>query len=491
MTTREQRAEIRQRWADNPNDPEFRKWVRELCDESDERDALRAILDDCQRHKEQTDEDNDALRAEVERLREVYRCARGMCGGQDWNKGTAAYYYRNGLVEAVNRVETLHNLDAKRDSLATDPPAPRDAPEGPTDSWRRSGEPAKSDYIIDRQALGIAADCIDNGLDPEACPYSPRDFDSWAGLADWLAGRESGPSEPAQSDEDEGLEADRILANAPKPPRGGLYIDENGEAQALPSDDEGAEALSALTHFEAAAFNGQRLHAGLVREYGDTIRRGIERQREVSDYHEGLEEGMRIERQGSEAQHPDDAAVDRFAESMKSKLAKARAKGRGGWDDPDQCAGTDLAEMLVDHVEKENTGTFEDVANFAMMLHQRGESPRVLAWAMRAYLDRHFREIERQRSEQGEPAAGEAWRRVRDTALGYATILCTAEDCDAVERSLSRQQVPSDLVPDALSAYHGYVPPEDGEAGSYYVDGWNDCREQVADAIRQHEQGEG
>lgn len=80
-------------------------------------------------------------------------------------------------------------------------------------------------------------------------------------------------------------------------------------------------------------------------------------------------------------QHPDDTAVDRFAAAMKVKLAAARAKGRGGWDDPAACSVEYLADLLVDHVGKGNYGTFEDVANFAMMLHQRGANPAVLAHA--------------------------------------------------------------------------------------------------------------
>jgi len=80
-------------------------------------------------------------------------------------------------------------------------------------------------------------------------------------------------------------------------------------------------------------------------------------------------------------QHSDDAAVDRFAAAMKAKLAVARAKGRGGWDDPNVCSVEFLAQLLVEHLGKGNTGTFEDVANFAMMMHQRGADPKVLAEA--------------------------------------------------------------------------------------------------------------
>lgn len=77
-------------------------------------------------------------------------------------------------------------------------------------------------------------------------------------------------------------------------------------------------------------------------------------------------------------QHPDDTAVDRFSFAMKHKLAAARAKGRGGWDDPEQCSVEMLARMLVEHVAK---GDPVDVANFALMLHQRGADAAVLAAA--------------------------------------------------------------------------------------------------------------
>ncbi|MAG64635.1 MAG: hypothetical protein CMK74_01995 [Pseudomonadales bacterium] len=79
------------------------------------------------------------------------------------------------------------------------------------------------------------------------------------------------------------------------------------------------------------------------------------------------------------AQHSDDVAVDRFAAAMKAKLAAARAKGRSGWDDPSACSIEYLAQLLREHLAKGNAGTFEDVANFCMMLHQRGADPAVLA----------------------------------------------------------------------------------------------------------------
>lgn len=88
--------------------------------------------------------------------------------------------------------------------------------------------------------------------------------------------------------------------------------------------------------------------------------------------------------QTEQPEHFDDRAVDRFAAAMKAKLAKARGKGRGGWFDRLQCSEKRLAQMLVEHLRKGNEGTFEDVANFAMMLHQRGEDPQVLADAAEA-----------------------------------------------------------------------------------------------------------
>lgn len=78
--------------------------------------------------------------------------------------------------------------------------------------------------------------------------------------------------------------------------------------------------------------------------------------------------------------HPDDEAVDRFAAAMKAKLKWEREeRGRHGWNDPEVCSEKYLARLLIEHLAKGNDGNFEDVANFCMMLHQRGAHPRVLA----------------------------------------------------------------------------------------------------------------
>lgn len=75
----------------------------------------------------------------------------------------------------------------------------------------------------------------------------------------------------------------------------------------------------------------------------------------------------------------DHSCVDNFAKAMKNKLDYARdVKGRNGWHDPDVCTIDFLAENLIGHTRKTNSGTFEDIANFCMMLHQRGADPSVI-----------------------------------------------------------------------------------------------------------------
>lgn len=68
------------------------------------------------------------------------------------------------------------------------------------------------------------------------------------------------------------------------------------------------------------------------------------------------------------ATHPDDAAVDNLAAAMKSKLAKQRAKGYGGWDK--DCTQEHLSDLLRAHVNKRDP---VDVANFCAFLLTRGE----------------------------------------------------------------------------------------------------------------------
>ena len=67
--------------------------------------------------------------------------------------------------------------------------------------------------------------------------------------------------------------------------------------------------------------------------------------------------------------HFDDHSVNRFAAVMKGKLASKRLQGRGGWQAPEVPNGY-LSRLLREHVDK---GDPVDVANLAMMIHQRGE----------------------------------------------------------------------------------------------------------------------
>lgn len=67
-----------------------------------------------------------------------------------------------------------------------------------------------------------------------------------------------------------------------------------------------------------------------------------------------------------DVQHTDEIALIRFALSMRDKLTEARTRGRHGWE---TAPGEHLSDLLRAHVNK---GDPVDVANFCMMLHQRG-----------------------------------------------------------------------------------------------------------------------
>lgn len=75
--------------------------------------------------------------------------------------------------------------------------------------------------------------------------------------------------------------------------------------------------------------------------------------------------------QKEDSPHPDDIAVDKFAKAMKEKLAKARERGRSGWED---MTSDELSDMLREHVAK---GDPIDVANFCMFLWSLKSSIRV------------------------------------------------------------------------------------------------------------------
>lgn len=63
--------------------------------------------------------------------------------------------------------------------------------------------------------------------------------------------------------------------------------------------------------------------------------------------------------------------VDEFASVMKGRMREASLKGRSCWHDKTQCSQQHLSDLLRQAV---NEGGPIDVANYAMMLHWRGET---------------------------------------------------------------------------------------------------------------------
>ncbi|MGI2045986.1 hypothetical protein [Shewanella oncorhynchi] len=106
--------------------------------------------------------------------------------------------------------------------------------------------------------------------------------------------------------------------------------------------------------------------------------------------------------QAVENRHIDDIGIDRFTNAMRLKMAYARSKGRSGWNDKELCSGEQLAAALVEHLSKGNDGTFEDVANFAMMLHQRKESPMLLVDAVNDIRAKAIRQFVSDTNETGQ-----------------------------------------------------------------------------------------
>lgn len=183
-------------------------------------------------------------------------------------------------------------------------------------------------------------------------------------------------------------------------------------------------------------------------------------------------------------QHPDDAAVDRFAEAMKAKLAKSRAKGRGGWEDKSLCSAEYLSELLRGHVDK---GDPVDVANFCMMLQQRGEGIAAPAqqvecqecerlramlddWESDANLlekerDEARAELSALKAQQGEGTTSdkyraelydEVWQLARD--MGYGNVTMALNDLAAF-KALKAQQVGQEpAVPECVERIRTLLP---------------------------------
>lgn len=69
--------------------------------------------------------------------------------------------------------------------------------------------------------------------------------------------------------------------------------------------------------------------------------------------------------------HPDDMGVLRFSVAMRAKLAECRAKGRGGWDNPEECSTDYLRKLMFNEMAKDSADIV-DIANYCMMLFNRG-----------------------------------------------------------------------------------------------------------------------
>jgi hypothetical protein len=70
-------------------------------------------------------------------------------------------------------------------------------------------------------------------------------------------------------------------------------------------------------------------------------------------------------------EHPDDESVALFSFAMKQKMAEKRKDGHGGWDDPNDVSIRYLMWLLANEMRKPVVDVV-DVANYCMMLHQRG-----------------------------------------------------------------------------------------------------------------------
>lgn len=124
-------------------------------------------------------------------------------------------------------------------------------------------------------------------------------------------------------------------------------------------DREGRDALVKLLSDVWFSMTECTYPTRAIRDRADEVRERVEALRSTLSQPAGEQE----------AAHPDDVAVDEFAAEMKLKLARKRAEGRGGWDDPKQCAVEFLYRLLWNHEKRE--GQHIDVANLRMMIWHR------------------------------------------------------------------------------------------------------------------------
>lgn len=112
---------------------------------------------------------------------------------------------------------------------------------------------------------------------------------------------------------------------------------------------------------------------------GDTPPFGLpehdEATQRLADTMTNLRNALFPEKPDSVGRAEDNAAVDRFATAMKTRMADKWQQGYKGWDDSEQCSIDHLQQLLADRAV---AGDPIDVANFAMMVWNRAEAKPVL-----------------------------------------------------------------------------------------------------------------
>lgn len=122
----------------------------------------------------------------------------------------------------------------------------------------------------------------------------------------------------------------------------------------------------------------------------------------------------------TQTMNADSAMVEAFAEAMKTKLARATEKGRGGWNDPDTCSAPFLHDLLREHVVKDNLDMV-DVGNLAGMLWMRMQT----VPGDREAVEAHLAALEEARPRPlPVPDPAGLTPREQDAALGEALGLC-------------------------------------------------------------------
>lgn len=194
----------------------------------------------------------------------------------------------------------------------------------------------------------------------------------------------------------------------------------------------------------------------------------------------------------------DTCCVHKFAEMMAKRMALSRAKGRRGWDDPEQCSPDYLRGLLYEHLEK---GDPVDVANICMMLRHHDEptypDPRAA----------HIRQlelacrIERRAKEAAEDRAYTLAVAIMggEDAPGYADSIDAKTLADQLRKERADQDAWSEVQAprwrivafpcasvDRHHSWGAYCPERRG-IGSHYADSEEAAMEKVAAALADEE----